>query len=534
MKRPWKTTSCRMALLLFAAGVPLATSAQTGGACPAIVTAARPTIAPPQRFRAGDVLPNFALDSPLRWLECPAPEFPAGAGPGASRRVFLVITVDENGGVADVKPRGAIDAEGYFDAAVAAVRRWKSTAPKWKSLAARSAFAADIIFDRSQPSGAPAAVAAPTPTPTPTPTQTAPASAAEKTVEPPQVTAPPAASSVEKPSPPPISEAGAKPEQKATTPDPTPSAASSAGAPPATADPKPAAATPVESRASTPSSSNPTFLEVTSEPADSCPQFFMLPAGPNPRTYSAGEMVPNSSLDAKPVWVRCPWPDFGGIAPRTAMVIAVIDENGAVREVRPRGHRENEPIFLRAKAALSGWRVAPAPRHKGQPVLTTTAIDIPTSGPPRRATSTAAPVPSQPSTAMSPAPQRDDRAQQAGAEAPFAVEYYYKVKWGFADEFWKLFLKNHWPVLRRQMESGRILEVRASKPVYHATEDGRWDYRVTIVFRSAAAAYAVVDTAALERQLFPDQETFRREEQRRFELLLAHWDVPVAAVPLNR
>jgi hypothetical protein len=84
------------------------------------------------------------------------------------------------------------------------------------------------------------------------------------------------------------------------------------------------------------------------------------------------------------------------------------------------------------------------------------------------------------------------------------------------------------------MESGRILSVRAEKPRYHATEDSRWDFRVTIVFRGVAAAFADVDTPALERQLFPDQETFRREEQRRFELLLAHWDVPVVPLTMPR
>ena len=45
-------------------------------------------------------------------------------------------------------------------------------------------------------------------------------------------------------------------------------------------------------------------------------------------------------------------------------------------------------------------------------------------------------------------------------ELPFAVEYYYKTRWGFADEFARLFRKNHFPVLKAQVESGRMLEVR--------------------------------------------------------------------------
>ena len=57
------------------------------------------------------------------------------------------------------------------------------------------------------------------------------------------------------------------------------------------------------------------------------------------------------------------------------------------------------------------------------------------------------------------------------------VEYYYKTKWGYADEFITLFRKNHYPLLRKQVEMGRMLNVSAVAPVYHTTEDGRWDYR---------------------------------------------------------
>ncbi|HEX2799983.1 MAG TPA: hypothetical protein VHQ44_09985 [Thermoanaerobaculia bacterium] len=117
------------------------------------------------------------------------------------------------------------------------------------------------------------------------------------------------------------------------------------------------------------------------------------------------------------------------------------------------------------------------------------------------------------------------------SETPFVVEYYYKAKWGFADEFARLFKKNHLPVLKKQIESGRFLEVRAEKPRYHATEDGRWDYRVTIVFKSAAVAADSSGEDEIKKQLFPDQETYRREEQRRFEILLAHWDLPLVAAP---
>lgn len=38
------------------------------------------------------------------------------------------------------------------------------------------------------------------------------------------------------------------------------------------------------------------------------------------------------------------------------------------------------------------------------------------------------------------------------------------------------------------------------------------------------------DEDRLIKQLWPEQETYKREEQRRFEILLAHWDLPVTEI----
>jgi hypothetical protein len=120
------------------------------------------------------------------------------------------------------------------------------------------------------------------------------------------------------------------------------------------------------------------------------------------------------------------------------------------------------------------------------------------------------------------------------ADKPFVVEYYYKAKWGYADEFIRLFKKNHYPVLKKEKDLGRILKVTASSPSYHMTEEGRWDYRVTIVWKNVGVTNDGFDAQPLIRQLFPDQEAFKREEQRRFEILAGHWDVPVADVDLEK
>jgi hypothetical protein len=129
-----------------------------------------------------------------------------------------------------------------------------------------------------------------------------------------------------------------------------------------------------------------------------------------------------------------------------------------------------------------------------------------------------------------------DRIQAQSAQAtekPFVVEYYYKAKWGHADEFLALFRKNHYPVLKKEVELGRMLRVSVVMPVYHTTEDGRWDYRVTIVYKNAAVAHDNFDSGALIKQMYPDQEAYKKEEQRRFEILDAHWDLPVKDVDLD-
>jgi len=130
------------------------------------------------------------------------------------------------------------------------------------------------------------------------------------------------------------------------------------------------------------------------------------------------------------------------------------------------------------------------------------------------------------------APQ-DNPSAAASQNKPFVIEYYYKVKWGHADEFITLFRKNHYPLLKKQVEMGRMLQVSAVAPRYHTTEDGRWDYRVTIVFKNATVANDGFDEMTLIKQLYPDQDTYKKEEQRRFEILDAHWDLPIKDVDLN-
>jgi hypothetical protein len=122
-------------------------------------------------------------------------------------------------------------------------------------------------------------------------------------------------------------------------------------------------------------------------------------------------------------------------------------------------------------------------------------------------------------------------APPQGSGGPYTMEYYYKVQWGRQQEFLQLFLKNHYPLLKKNIESGRMVSVKIETPANHMTEESRWDYRVTIRFKnSTAATTANPDEERMIKQLWPDQETYKREEQRRFEILLSHWDLPVTDI----
>lgn len=124
-------------------------------------------------------------------------------------------------------------------------------------------------------------------------------------------------------------------------------------------------------------------------------------------------------------------------------------------------------------------------------------------------------------------------AAQAAARAERTAWYFYRVKWGFQDEFVALFAKNHLPVLKDQMKTGRIKDVRTYVPTYHGDGRADWTFAVAITFRDTAAMTGPSGEAEIVKRLYPDQAAFKKEEQRRFELLDAHWDVPLNELDLG-
>jgi hypothetical protein len=122
------------------------------------------------------------------------------------------------------------------------------------------------------------------------------------------------------------------------------------------------------------------------------------------------------------------------------------------------------------------------------------------------------------------------QAPSPAADKPVRVAYYYKVKWGFQEEFERLFLKNHLPVLQAQV-GGRLRSVNMYKPMYHGDGRADWTFAVVIVYQGWSALQSVPGSEEeVARKLYPDQDAFRKEEKRRFEILDAHWDVPLVEV----
>ncbi len=109
----------------------------------------------------------------------------------------------------------------------------------------------------------------------------------------------------------------------------------------------------------------------------------------------------------------------------------------------------------------------------------------------------------------------------------YAVDYYYKIKWGYFDEFLQLYKKNHYPILAELKDQGEIIDLSAVYPLHHTGESTRWDFRFTIVFKDFEAANSDDLSKEIIKKLYPDQEKFKEEEQRRFELIVEHLDVPL-------
>jgi hypothetical protein len=120
--------------------------------------------------------------------------------------------------------------------------------------------------------------------------------------------------------------------------------------------------------------------------------------------------------------------------------------------------------------------------------------------------------------------------KQATSESK-ATWYFYTVKWGFQDEFVDLFQRNHYPILKAKEKAGRFQSVRVFVPEFHGDGRGDWTFAVELIVPPNAPA--TPSDEEIITKLYPDRAKFAREEQRRFEVLVAHWDVPLNRLDLD-
>jgi hypothetical protein len=118
------------------------------------------------------------------------------------------------------------------------------------------------------------------------------------------------------------------------------------------------------------------------------------------------------------------------------------------------------------------------------------------------------------------------------AQKPETVEWVYRVRYGYQDEWFRIFRKYQIAILEKQKQLGYVKDYTIWAPGLHTSEESRWDYRVVIT-RVSHDAPPGESEKEVARQLFPDQNTFQREENRRWELTTNHWDLPIHQIDIN-
>ncbi len=62
------------------------------------------------------------------------------------------------------------------------------------------------------------------------------------------------------------------------------------------------------------------------------------------------------------------------------------------------------------------------------------------------------------------------------------------------------------------------------RPGAHTSEDSRWDYRIVITYNGYEGS---THEGEVVKALFPDVATLNKDENRRWELTVNHWDLPI-------
>jgi hypothetical protein len=128
--------------------------------------------------------------------------------------------------------------------------------------------------------------------------------------------------------------------------------------------------------------------------------------------------------------------------------------------------------------------------------------------------------------ALAPASTSAQSADPTPAK-PYLVEWVYRVQYGHQDEWWSLFRKYQIAALDREQQLGYVTSYAVYGPGLHTSEDSRWDYRIVITYKDQPSS---THEREVLRQLFSDQKTLHKEENRRWELTSNHYDLPIHIV----
>jgi hypothetical protein len=122
-------------------------------------------------------------------------------------------------------------------------------------------------------------------------------------------------------------------------------------------------------------------------------------------------------------------------------------------------------------------------------------------------------------------------AAHAQPPSPYQVEWVYKVQYGHEDEWWRIFQKYQIAILDREKQLGYVTSYKVVRPGLHTSEDHRWTYRIEITYPDYPGS---THEGEVDRQLFPDRAAEAKEDQRRWELTLNHWDLPIREADPHR
>lgn len=109
----------------------------------------------------------------------------------------------------------------------------------------------------------------------------------------------------------------------------------------------------------------------------------------------------------------------------------------------------------------------------------------------------------------------------------YSEEWVFQIRWGHQQEWWKIFQKYQIATLDQEEKLGLVKSYIVEVPELHASNDSRWDYRIIVTYSDYASSKHGED---IERRLFPDAATRERDEQRRGDLTINHWDMPIEEI----